>query len=50
MVDVLDAAGSERAAVVANNVAGLRAMFFAASYPKRTSALVPSSDGQDRNA
>jgi class 3 adenylate cyclase len=40
MLDVLDAVGSERAAVVANNAGGLRAMFFAAAYPKRTSAVV----------
>jgi class 3 adenylate cyclase len=40
MVDVLDAAGCERAAVVANGVGGLKALFFAAAYPKRISALV----------
>jgi class 3 adenylate cyclase len=40
MVDVLDAAGSERSAVVANNGGGLFAMFFAAAYPTRISALV----------
>jgi class 3 adenylate cyclase len=40
MLAVLDAAGSERAAVVANSVSGLLAIFFAASYPNRTSALV----------
>jgi class 3 adenylate cyclase/alpha-beta hydrolase superfamily lysophospholipase len=40
MLEVLDAAGSERAAVVANDVGGLMAVFFAASYPHRTSALV----------
>jgi class 3 adenylate cyclase len=40
MVAVLDAVGSERAAVVANNVGGLYAIFFAASYPNRVSALV----------
>jgi class 3 adenylate cyclase len=40
MLDVLDAVGSERAGVVANNVGGLMAMFFAATYPKRASALV----------
>jgi class 3 adenylate cyclase len=40
MLAVLDAAGSERVAVVANNVAGLLAIFFAASYPKRMSSLV----------
>ena len=40
MLAVLDAAGSERAAVVANGSGGLWAIFFAASYPNRTSALV----------
>ena len=40
MLAVLDAAGSERAAVVANGISGLLAIFFAATYPKRTSALV----------
>ena len=40
MLAVLDAAGSERAALVANNMAGLMAIFFAASHPNRTSALV----------
>jgi class 3 adenylate cyclase len=40
MLAVLDAAGSERAAVVANGHGGTLAMFFAAIYPKRTSALV----------
>jgi len=37
---VLDAAGSERAAVVANSLGGLLAIFFAATHPKRTSSLV----------
>ena len=37
---VLDAAGSYRAAVMATNVDGLLALFFAASYPDRVSALV----------
>jgi class 3 adenylate cyclase len=37
---VLDAVGSERAAVVANGTAGLVALFFAATYPNRTAALV----------
>jgi class 3 adenylate cyclase/pimeloyl-ACP methyl ester carboxylesterase len=37
---VLDAAGSARAALVANNIGGLPAIFFAASYPNRTSSLV----------
>jgi class 3 adenylate cyclase/pimeloyl-ACP methyl ester carboxylesterase len=40
MLEVLDAAGSERAAVLANGTGGLLAMFFAAAHPKRTSALV----------
>jgi class 3 adenylate cyclase len=40
MLAVLDAAGTERAAVVANTVSGLLAIFFAASYPNRTSSLV----------
>jgi class 3 adenylate cyclase len=37
---VLDAVGSERAAVVANDGGGLLAIFFAASYPSRVSSLV----------
>jgi len=40
IVTALDAAGAERAAVVANSGSGLLAIFFAASYPNRTSALV----------
>jgi class 3 adenylate cyclase len=40
LLAVLDAAGSERAAVLANNFQGLLAIFFAATYPTRTSALV----------
>ena len=40
MLAVLDAAASAQAAVVANNVVGHLAIFFAASYPRRTSALV----------
>jgi class 3 adenylate cyclase len=40
MLAVLDDVGSEQAAVVANGVGGLLAIFFAASYPRRTSALV----------
>lgn len=40
MLGVLDAAGSERAALVANNLGGLMAIFFAGSHPDRTSALV----------
>ena len=40
MLTVLDAAGAERAAVVANGGSGLLAIFFAASYPKRISSLV----------
>jgi class 3 adenylate cyclase len=37
---VLDAAQSDDVAVVANSTGGLLAMFFAAAYPNRTSALV----------
>jgi class 3 adenylate cyclase len=37
---VLEAAGSQQAAVVANGPGGLTAIFFAATYPNRTSALV----------
>ena len=37
---VLDAVDSGRAAIVANGPGGLTAIFFAASYPSRTSALV----------
>ena len=40
MVAVLAAAGSERAAVVANISGGLVAVFFAASYPNRITSLV----------
>ena len=40
MLAVLDAAGSERAAVVANGSGGLWAIFFAATYPNRISSLV----------
>lgn len=40
MLVVLDAVGSERAAVVANGVWGTRAIFFAAAYPNRISSLV----------
>jgi pimeloyl-ACP methyl ester carboxylesterase len=40
MLDVLDAASWDRAAVVANASGGHLAMFFAATYPNRTSALV----------
>ena len=40
MLAVLDAAGSEHAAVVANDTGGLLAIFFAATYPKRVSSLV----------
>ena len=40
MLAVLDAAGVERAAVVANGGSGLLAIFFAATYPNRVSALV----------
>jgi class 3 adenylate cyclase len=37
---VLDAAGSQRPALVANQFGGLLAMFFAATYPNRVSSLV----------
>jgi class 3 adenylate cyclase len=37
---VLDASGSAAATLVANNVNGLLAIFFAASYPDRTASLV----------
>ena len=37
---VLDAVGSTQAAVVSNGAYGLFAIFFAATYPERTSALV----------
>jgi class 3 adenylate cyclase len=37
---VLDAVGSERAALVANGVGGLSAIFFAASCPNRTASVV----------
>lgn len=40
MLTVLDAAGAERAAVVANGGSGLLAIFFAASYPERVSSLL----------
>jgi class 3 adenylate cyclase len=40
MLAVLDSAGSERAAILGNETGGLVAIFFAASYPNRTSALV----------
>jgi pimeloyl-ACP methyl ester carboxylesterase len=40
MLVVLDAAGSERAALVADGTAGAPAVFFAATYPTRTSSLV----------
>jgi class 3 adenylate cyclase len=40
LLAVLDAVGSERSAVVANNVAGLAAIFFAATHPRRTAALI----------
>jgi class 3 adenylate cyclase len=40
MLTVLDAVGSEQVAVVANGVSGVFAIFFAASFPNRTSALV----------
>lgn len=40
MLAVLDAAGSEKVAVMANGTGGLVAAFFAATYPNRTAALV----------
>ena len=40
MLAVLDAARSERAAFVANGHGGPLAVFFAATYPTRTSSLV----------
>lgn len=40
MLTVLDAAGAERAVVVANSGSGLLAIFFASSYPNRVSSLV----------
>ncbi len=40
LLAALDAAGAERAAVVANSGSGLLAIFFAASYPNRTASLV----------
>ena len=40
MLAVLDAAGTERPALVANQFGGLLAIFFAATYPTRVSALV----------
>ena len=40
MLAVLDAAGCSQGALVANQVTGLFAIFFAASHPQRTSALV----------
>jgi pimeloyl-ACP methyl ester carboxylesterase len=40
MFSVLDATGSERAALAANGLGGLLAVFFAATYPQRVSSLV----------
>ena len=40
VVAVMDAAGSERAALIAGLASGFMAMTFAATYPERTSALV----------
>ena len=40
LLAVLDAAGSERVAVLANGWAGLVGIVFAASYPNRTASLV----------
>jgi pimeloyl-ACP methyl ester carboxylesterase len=39
-LSVLNAVESERAGLVANNVGGLQAIFFAASYPSRTASVV----------
>lgn len=40
LLTVLDAVGSERAAVLANGAGGLMSIFFAATYPNRTASLV----------
>jgi class 3 adenylate cyclase/alpha-beta hydrolase superfamily lysophospholipase len=40
LLTVLDEVGSARATLLANNVGGLLAIFFAASYPNRTASLV----------
>jgi class 3 adenylate cyclase len=40
MLAVLDAVGSDRAALVANNFGGPMAILFAATYPNRTASLV----------
>ena len=40
LISVLDAVGSERTTIFANNVNGLSAMYFAATYPERTASLV----------
>ena len=40
MLTVLDTVGSEKAAVLANGVGGLLAIFFAATYPNRTASLI----------
>jgi class 3 adenylate cyclase len=40
MLAVLDAAGSQRPALVANQFGGLLGLFFAATYPNRVSSLV----------
>ncbi len=40
LLSVLDTIGSNRPALVANNLAGLLAIFFAATYPSRISSLV----------
>jgi len=38
---VMDAAGSERAAILGQSEGGSMAMLFAATYPERTTALIP---------
>ena len=40
LLEVLDAIGADRVALYANNLSGLVAIFFAATYPERTSHLV----------
>lgn len=40
LLTVLDATETEHVALLANNLSGLLAIFFAASYPERTSGLV----------
>jgi class 3 adenylate cyclase len=40
LLTVLDAANAERPAILANSVAGMLAIFFAATYPDRVSSLI----------